>query len=107
MAGTMPSTSPTMRGPGLTATIRYSRCSAKSFQGRPRTHRTHRRRYPILTDCRVDFVRYEDEDGGYDAVDVTDDAWTWIDSNDSLFSLFRENKAVPELTELTEDDIQF
>ena len=52
----------------------------------------------------VDFVRYEDEDGGYDAVDVTDDAWTWIDSNDSLFSLFREKNAVPELTE---DDIPF
>ena len=55
----------------------------------------------------VDFVKYEDEDGGYDAVDVTDDAWTWIDSNDSLFSLFRGKKAVPELPELTEDDIQF
>ena len=52
----------------------------------------------------VDFVRYEDEEGGYDAVDVTDNAWTWIDSNDSLFSLFREKKAVPELTE---DDIPF
>ena len=36
--------------------------------------------------------------------EVTDDAWTWIDSNDSLFSLFREEKAVPELTE---DDIPF
>ena len=52
----------------------------------------------------VDFVKYEDEEGEYDAVDVTDDAWTWIDSNDSRFSLFREKKSVPELTE---DDIPF
>ena len=48
----------------------------------------------------------------YDAVNVTDDAWTWIDSNDSLFSLFLEKSTVPELTEddipeLTEDDIPF
>ena len=60
----------------------------------------------------VDFVKYEDEDGAYDAVNVTDDAWTWIDNNDSLFSLFREKSPVPELTEddileLTEDDIPF
>lgn len=52
----------------------------------------------------VTFVKYEDEDGSYEAVDVTDDAWTWIESNDSLFSLFREEKAVPELSE---DDIPF
>ena len=49
----------------------------------------------------VDFVRCGDEELGYDAVDVTDNAWTWIDSNDSLF---REKKAVPELTE---DDLPF
>lgn len=52
----------------------------------------------------VTFVRYEDDEGEYQAVDVTDEAWTWIESNDSLFSLFREKKAVPELSE---DDIPF
>ena len=58
----------------------------------------------------VDFVK--DEDGAYYTVSVTDDAWTWIDSNVLLFSLFREKSTVPELTEddvpeLTEDDIPF
>ena len=37
-----------------------------------------------------------EEDGvAYDAVNVTDDAWTWIDSNDSLFSLFRDKRPRP------------
>ena len=52
----------------------------------------------------VDFVQDQDTDGAYDAVAVTDDAWAWIDSNDSLFSLFREESAAPALTE---DDIPF
>ena len=58
----------------------------------------------------VDFVK--DEDGACYTVSVTDDAWTWIDSNVLLFSLFREKSTVPELTEddvpeLNEDDIPF
>ena len=52
----------------------------------------------------VDFVKHESDDGEYDAVNVTDDAWAWIDSNDSLFSLFRAQTTLPELTE---DDIPF
>ena len=52
----------------------------------------------------VDFVKHESDDGEYDVVNVTDNAWTWIDSNDSLFSLFRAKNNVPELTE---DDLPF
>ena len=52
----------------------------------------------------LEFVEAEDESGiPYDGVTITDAAWTWIDNNDSLFSLFREAKA----PELTEDDIPF
>lgn len=37
----------------------------------------------------------------YDTVALTDKAWTWIDDNESLFSLFKKKDDLPD----TEDDI--
>ena len=54
----------------------------------------------------VEFGRAEDEYGAqYETVALTENAWTWIDGNDSLFSLVKEKSAPP--SELTEDDIPF
>ncbi len=51
----------------------------------------------------------DEDDWGrtYDAVTITDTAWTWIDSNQSLFSLFKGKKKEADLPPLTEDDIPF
>ena len=61
----------------------------------------------------VEFDQVDGEnDGGFtiseprDVVTVTDTAWNWIDSNDSLFSLFKERKRKGDVS-LTEDDIPF
>ena len=53
-----------------------------------------------------DRVRDENSDELYDVVTVTDTAWTWLDSNDSLFSLFKGRKNEDDAP-LTEDDIPF
>ena len=59
---------------------------------------------------RKGFVQFEhflnDNGETYHTVAVTDTAWAWIDSNDSLFSLFKGRKTEDDV-ELTEDDIPF
>ena len=56
----------------------------------------------------VEFDQVHDQDSEelYDVVTVTDTAWTWLDSNDSLFSLFKERKRKGDVS-LAEDDIPF
>ena len=55
----------------------------------------------------VEFGYDKDYNGErYETVAVTDSAWTWIDENDSLFSLFKGMKQ-EDHEPLTEDDIPF
>ena len=52
----------------------------------------------------VEFGSDEDERGErYETVAITDSAWTWIDTNDSLFSLYREKDGAQD----SDDEIPF